>query len=189
MGQAMTSAEDKAIEAPVKPKRTLPRRGKWSAAVAEAARRETAVSAGQTTQTKPRPRARPANPANALWAKAQAAARSARLLSDAGDWDGAANRAYYAVFSAARAVLASVRASLADSKGHGTIVRRFEKHLVQERGLDPAFGRLFIGRLSHARWVADYNEVRVEETAARATLREMERFVAAVEPFLKRAKP
>lgn len=109
-------------------------------------------------------------------------------MADAGDWDGACNRAYYAVFSAARAVLAGVRASLARSKGHGTIVRRFEKHLVQERGLDPVFGRSFFGRLSHARWMADYDEERVDETAARAMPGEAERFLAAVEPFLKKAK-
>ena len=92
------------------------------------------------------------------------------------------------MFSAARAALAGVRASLAESKGHGTIVRRFEKHLVQERGLDPAFGRSFFGRLSHARWVADYDDVRNDEAAARAMLGEAERFIAVVEPFLKKAK-
>ena len=123
-----------------------------------------------------------------LWAKARAAERSARLLGESGDFDGAANRAYYAAFSAARAVLAGVRASLAESKGHSAIVRRFEKHFVQERGLDPAFGRSFFGRLSHARWVADYDEARVDEMAARAMLGEAERFLATVEPFLKKAK-
>lgn len=169
----MTSAESKALDAPAARKRVLPRRGKRS-------QRATP----ETQHTKKRRE----NPAHNLWGKAQAAARSAKALSDAGDWDGATNRAYYAVFSAARAVLAGVRASLADSKGHSTIVRRFEKHLVQERGLDPAFGRSFFGWLSHARWVADYDEARVEETAARAMLGEAERFLAAVEPFLKKAK-
>jgi uncharacterized protein (UPF0332 family) len=166
----MTSADSKELHAPVKPKRVPPRRVK---------RRS------QQQQEAPKRRV---NPAAALWGKAQAAARSAKVLSDAGDWDGATNRAYYAVFSAARAVLAGVRASLADSKGHSTIVRRFEKHLVQERGLDPVFGRFFFGRLSHARWVADYDDVRNDETIARERLGEMERFLAAVEPFLKKAK-
>jgi uncharacterized protein (UPF0332 family) len=123
-----------------------------------------------------------------LWVKAQAAAQSAKRLAEAADWDGAVNRAYYAVFSAARAVLAGVRGSLAQSKGHGTVVRRFEKHLVTERGLDAAFGRSFFNRLSHARWVADYDAKRHDETAARAMLGETERFMGAVVPYLKKAK-
>jgi uncharacterized protein (UPF0332 family) len=39
--------------------------------------------------------------------KAARALDSARLLLDAGDTDGACNRAYYAMFDAARAALAS----------------------------------------------------------------------------------
>jgi uncharacterized protein (UPF0332 family) len=183
----MTSADDKVLEVPVKPKRVLPRRGKWPSTAPKAP--ATASPATQKARpTKPRRKERRPNPARQLWAKAQSAARSSKLLADAGDWDGASNRAYYAVFSAARAVLAGVRGSLASSKGHGTIVRRFEKHLVQERGLDPAFGRSFFGRLSHARWVADYDDAPVDETAAHAMPGEAERFLAAVEPFLKKAK-
>jgi hypothetical protein len=79
------------------------------------------------------PRAAPGEHARSLWAKAQAASQSAQVLLDRGDTDGAVNRAYYAVFSAARAALAGVRSSLSTSKRHGTIYRRFEKHLVQER--------------------------------------------------------
>ena len=183
----MTSADDKVREVPIKPKRVLPRGGKWSAtASGPSGAASTAIR--QARQKEPRRKERRPNPARHLWAKAQSAARSSQLLADAEDWDGASNRAYYAVFSAARAVLAGVRASLASSKGHGTIVRRFEKHLVQERGLDPIFGRSFFGRLSHARWVADYDEERVDEAAARAMPGEAERFLAAVEPFLKKAK-
>jgi uncharacterized protein (UPF0332 family) len=41
-----------------------------------------------------------------LMQKAARALDSARLLLDAGDTDGACNRAYYAMFDAARAALA-----------------------------------------------------------------------------------
>ena len=128
------------------------------------------------------------NPAPELWSKAQEASRAARLLSDAGDWNGAANRAYYAAFSGARAALASVRAALADSKGHGTIIRRFERHLIEERSFDSKLGRAFIGNLSHARWVADYDFADVAEDVARASVADAERFLAAVVPFLKKVK-
>lgn len=183
----MTSADDKVLEAPIKPKRVLPRGGKRPA-TASKPHAAASPAAGQARQKEPQRKERRPNPGRHLWAKAQSAARSSQLLAEAGDWDGAANRAYYAVFSAARAVLAGVRASLARSKGHSTIVRRFEKHLVQERGFDPVFGRSFFGRLSHVRWVADYDDAPADEAAARAMPGEAERFLAAVEPFLKKAK-
>ena len=80
---------------------------------------------------------------SALWTKSRGAARSARLLLEAGDPDGAVNRAYYAMFGAARAALSTVRSALAHSKKHSTIVRRFDRHLVAERGFDRALGRGF----------------------------------------------
>ena len=123
-----------------------------------------------------------------LWAKAQAAARSARLLSASGDPDGAINRTYYATFGAARAVLATVRFAQANSKQHGTIYRRFEKLFVQERGLDPSLGRPVFQRLSSARAAADYGKSQANAEAAQRALGEMERFIAAVEPYLKKAK-
>jgi len=43
--------------------------------------------------------------AKELFTKAQTAAASARILLNAGDVDGACNRAYYAMFDAARAAL------------------------------------------------------------------------------------
>ena len=133
-------------------------------------------------------RARPGERTARLWAKAQVAAQSARLLIESGDSDGAVNRAYYAVFGAARAALAAVRSSLAVSKRHGTIYRRFDKHLVQERGFDPALGRRFLSKQRRARHDADYEEGRVEETVARAVLGDMDRFLAAVAPLLKTVK-
>lgn len=122
-----------------------------------------------------------------LWAKAQAAARSARLLGASGDPDGAINRAYYAAFGAARAALATARFAQASSKQHGTIYRRFDKLFVQERGLDPSLGRPLFQRLSSARAAADYGKSQASAETAQRALDEMERFIAAVEPLLKKA--
>jgi uncharacterized protein (UPF0332 family) len=181
-------SDDTTHDPPVKPKRNLPRRGRWSAEVAEAPRRAT-EPARQTAKAGAKPKQRRANPSGVLWSKAIAAARSAEQLLVSGDPDGAANRAYYAAFSGARAALAGVRASLAASKGHATITRRLEKHMVQERGLDSALGRPFFGALGHMRWVADYGDAGVDAAAARAKLGEVLAFLAAVEPFVKKAKP
>ena len=123
-----------------------------------------------------------------MWAKAQAAAQSAQWLLERGDTDGAVNRAYYAVFDAARAALATVRSSLATSKRHGTICRRFEEHLVQERAFDPSLGRAFLARQRRSRQAADYEKDRVEESIARETVREMQTFLAAVEQVLEKVK-
>lgn len=45
------------------------------------------------------------NTAREFMAKAERAAESAKLLLEAGDADGACNRAYYAMYDAARAAL------------------------------------------------------------------------------------
>ena len=145
-------------------------------------------AAGAASTREARSPARPGERARHLWAKAQVASQSARLLIESGDADGAVNRAYYAVFGAARAALATVRSSLALSKRHGTIYRRFDKHLVQERGFDPSLGRGFLSKQRRARQDADYEEGRVDEMVARAVVGDMDRFHAAVEPLLKKVK-
>jgi uncharacterized protein (UPF0332 family) len=124
-----------------------------------------------------------------LWGKAEAAARSARLLWESGDPDGTANRAYYAVFGAARAALATFRFAQASSKQHGTIYRRFDKLFVQQRGLDPSLGQPVFQRLSSLRAAADYGKATVSVEAVQRGLETMERFLAAIELLLKRAKP
>ena len=130
------------------------------------------------------PRAAPGARMRNLWAKAEVAAQSARLLCERGDTDGAINRAYYAVFGAARAALASVRASLAQSKRHGTIFRRFEQHVVAERGFPADRGRAFLSRQMSSRHAADYGEARADEAIARGVVSEMDRFLAEVGSLL-----
>jgi uncharacterized protein (UPF0332 family) len=153
-------------------------------------KRNVALRAGGAASTREtRSPARPGERARHLWAKAQVASQSARLLIESGDADGAVNRAYYAVFGAARAALATVRSSLALSKRHGTIYRRFDKHLVQERGFDPSLGRGFLSKQRWARQRADYEEGQLDETVARTAVGDMDRFHAAVEPLLKKVKP
>lgn len=65
-----------------------------------------------------------------LMGKADTALASARLLLDAEDSDGATNRAYYAMFDAATAVLQW--AGTADiPKTHSGVIARFGRNLVQ----------------------------------------------------------
>jgi len=60
---------------------------------------------------------------------------------------------------------------------------------VQERGLDPVLGLPLFQRVSSARAAADYGKSQMSTEAAQRVLGDMERFLAAVEPFLKKAKP
>jgi uncharacterized protein (UPF0332 family) len=120
--------------------------------------------------------------------KARMMVRSARLLLDAGNSGSAVNRAYYAMFYAARAALNGVDPNLLKTKSHATIIRRFGKHLVEERGFDRSLGRLF-AQTEDIRIGADYGDDSISETAARKVPEGAERFVSAIELFIARGVP
>jgi uncharacterized protein (UPF0332 family) len=123
-----------------------------------------------------------------LLTKARMMVRSARLLLDAGDASSAVNRAYYAMFYAARAALDGIDPRLLKTRSHATIIRRFGKHLVEERGFDRSLGRLF-AQTEDIRIGADYGDDSVSEAAARKALEGAERFVSAIELFIARGMP
>lgn len=93
-----------------------------------------------------------------LMDKASKAAASARLLLDSGDADGACNRAYYAMFDAARAALiwsvAAVEPTVA--KTHGGLIAAFSLHLVKTGRLPVELGKA-LNRAAEIRLVADYS--------------------------------
>ena len=120
--------------------------------------------------------------------KAKMTVHTARLILDAGDTNSAVNRAYYAMFDAARAALGTVDENLLKTKTHATIIRRFGKHIVEQGGFDRSLGRLF-AQTEDVRVTADYEDERVNESAARRAVEGAERFVAAVERFIQQAKP
>ncbi len=67
-------------------------------------------------------------------AKADRACASARALLDLGDVDGACNRAYYAMFDAARAALLASGASVTADTGktHSGLIKAFGDHLIKQ---------------------------------------------------------
>ncbi len=92
-----------------------------------------------------------------LMTKAWRALASADKLLEDGDNDGACNRAYYAMFDAARAALIASRASVPPeiAKTHSGLIAAFSLHLVKP-GLFPVeLGRAF-NRAEDLRLVADY---------------------------------
>lgn len=113
-----------------------------------------------------------------LIAKAVKAAASARVLLDTGDTDGACNRAYYAMFDAARAALLISEHEV--GKTHKGVLSAFSEHLVKNGRLPKEMGRL----LKHAetfRYVADYEGGSVEPSDARTMVKQAETFVAAMQ--------
>lgn len=116
-----------------------------------------------------------------LFSKAISAAEAARDNLDAGHADDAVNRAYYAMYNAARAFLASQGRDIAGS--HGAIVRDFGRYAVLGGVVGADLGRL-LNRAQEARSVADYGEESVPVPDALALVEGAERFVDAIGALL-----
>jgi uncharacterized protein (UPF0332 family) len=101
--------------------------------------------------------------AKALMTKAERAYASARVLLSIGDVDGAANRAYYAMFDAARAALIiSNEATDYDiGKTHSGLISAFGNQLIKTGLVSKEMGRL-LNRAYETRQIADYNGASVE---------------------------
>jgi len=115
---------------------------------------------------------------DALMAKAARACASARLLLDAGDVDGACNRAYYAMFDAARA-RANAPVPPDIGKTHGGLISAFGLHLVKNGPVSNELGRS-LNRAEEIRLVADYLGDSVKLDDAREMVEQAEVFVAAM---------
>jgi len=115
-----------------------------------------------------------------LMAKAERACRSARALLDLGDSDGATNRAYYAMFDAARAALLSTgMVDLNIGRTHSGLISAFGQHLVKQGKVSKDFGRL-LNRAHEIRQIADYNGESVELAEAKDIVEQAEPFVAVL---------
>jgi uncharacterized protein (UPF0332 family) len=99
--------------------------------------------------------------------RAQGAFEAARTLCEAGFFDDAASRAYYAAFHAASAVLMNRGLSF---KKHGAIISTVHKQLVHTGALSVEMGK-WLTWLFELRSVGDYGEIiHVDENQARLAL-------------------
>jgi uncharacterized protein (UPF0332 family) len=110
-----------------------------------------------------------------LMAKASQAATSAKVLLDTGDADGACNRAYYAIFDAARAALLASGHDV--GKTHKGVLNAFSEHLVRNGPVPKDVGRL-IKQAETRRYVADYEGFPVEIADAQEMVQQAGTFVA-----------
>ncbi len=89
--------------------------------------------------------------------KSDRALSSAQLLFSAGDYEGACNRAYYAMFDAAKAALLHVQPDndLSVAKTHNGLIAAFGLQVVKVGLVDVSLGRN-LNRGQTLRQVADY---------------------------------
>ena len=113
--------------------------------------------------------------------KAERAVASARLLLDEGDIDGACNRAYYAMFDAARAALLVARspARAESTRTHSGLITAFSLELVKAGQVDTELGRA-LNKAAEVRMIADYMAATVSLEIAEETVSNAARFVAAM---------
>ena len=120
--------------------------------------------------------------------KASRALASAKLLLDSGDVDGACNRAYYAMFDAARAALLSISAPVPAeiARTHSGLITAFSLHLVKPGLVAVDHGRS-LNKVEDLRLIADYKGDPVTLKNAAWALEQSEKFLAAVQALI--AKP
>ena len=116
-----------------------------------------------------------------LIGKASRAAVSAKLLLDAGDLNGACNRAYYAMFDAARAALIDSGAPV-QSEGvrtHSGLISAFSLHLVKTGQIPVEYGKA-LNKVAEIRLIADYTENEVTAETAKWAVEQALEFIEAV---------
>jgi uncharacterized protein (UPF0332 family) len=116
-----------------------------------------------------------------LMAKAIRAASSARLLCDAGDYEGACDRAYYAMFNAARAALLASGANEQEAvaKTHGGLISAFSLQLVKTQKVPVEYGRL-LNKVEELRLIADYKGDPIEQEKAEWAVESAHSFVETI---------
>lgn len=119
---------------------------------------------------------------NELMGKASRAVASAKLLLEAGDVDGACNRAYYAMFDAARAALlwSGSEVSHTVAKTHSGLISAFSLHLVKTGRLPVEIGKS-LNRAAEIRMIADYTGDEVTADKAQWVIDQAVLFVEAVQ--------
>ncbi len=113
--------------------------------------------------------------------KAERAADSAKLLLEAGDADGACNRAYYAMYDAARAALLATGAPVEAevTRTHSGLISAFSLHLVKPGRVPLELGRA-LNRVEEIRLIADYKGDAVEREQAVWAVDQASAFVKAM---------
>ena len=123
-----------------------------------------------------------------IWMMAERASQSAFVLLADGDERGAVNRAYYAMFYAARASLIAVEPVLGNTKSHSEVLRRFSKFVVLDKGMDRNHGR-FLKNTFRLRIEADYEFSEIDLSDIDAIVAGASDFLSSVKTAVPEAAP
>ena len=117
-----------------------------------------------------------------LLAKAIRAAASAKVLLDTGDADGACNRAYYAMYDAARAALLASGSPVEPeiARTHNGLISAFSLHLVKTGRVSVDLGKT-LNKAEELRLMADYKGDPVEKEDAAWAVAQAQTFVRAMQ--------
>ncbi len=128
--------------------------------------------------------------AHDLMDKAIRAVTSAKLLLDAGDVDGACNRAYYAMFDAARAALlwSGASADSATTKTHSGLISTFSLHIIKTGRLPVSLGKA-LNRAAEIRLIADYTGDEVSAEKAQWVIEQATLLLDAVQREFRPREP
>ncbi|MGN6661517.1 MAG: HEPN domain-containing protein [Achromobacter mucicolens] len=114
-------------------------------------------------------------------AKAGRVLEEACVLLKAGGYEGACNRAYYAMFDAAHAALLVARVTVpeASPKTHRSVIALFGLHLVKAGAIQPEMG-IALNKVERLRKLADYTGETVTAEDAEWAVQQATEFLRAV---------
>lgn len=117
-----------------------------------------------------------------LMVKARRALASAQKLLQDNDGDGACNRAYYAMFDAARAALIASKAPVPPeiAKTHSGLISAFSLHLVKPNLFPVELGRS-LNKAEDLRLIADYKGDSINAEEAIWVVQQAQAFVEKVD--------
>jgi uncharacterized protein (UPF0332 family) len=120
-----------------------------------------------------------------LIARARRSAASAKVLYDIEDMSGACNRAYYAMFDAARAALLAGQEPVKSEviKTHSGLIAAFSLHLIKSGRIPTAYGKS-LRQVDQIRLIADYSDEEPDRETAASSIEQANQFVQAVASYL-----
>jgi len=121
-----------------------------------------------------------------LIARARRSAASAKLLFDANDLNGACNRAYYAMFDAARAALLAGGEPVNSEaiKTRTGLIAAFSLHVIKPGSIPAQYGRS-LRQVDQIRLIADYSDEGVDRERGLSAVEQANQFVEVVSSYVE----
>jgi uncharacterized protein (UPF0332 family) len=120
-----------------------------------------------------------------LIARARRSAASAKVLYDIEDMSGACNRAYHAMFDAARAALLAGKDPVKSEmiKTHSGLIAAFSLHLIKPGRIPTIYGKS-LRQADQIRLMADYSDEEPDRETTASSIEQANHFVRGVASYL-----